>query len=70
MNNQIGFIAKLLIASWVLSVMIKQIDKVLVLAPTSFNALVIVFAPCLLMLLFLSWRYFQENPQKSSTIDN
>ncbi len=60
MKEQIGFITKVIIASWILSVMIKYSDKVLTLAPTNVNALVIVFAPCLLMLCFLSWRYWLD----------
>ena len=61
MKNQIGFITKVLIVSWLLSITIKHSDKLLVLAPTNVNALVIVFTPCLLMLGFLSWKYLLED---------
>ncbi len=65
MKNQIGFIAKILVASWVISVIIKYSDKVFTLAPTNTNALVIVLTPCLLMLCFLSWRYFLDRSKNS-----
>ena len=60
MKDKIIFITKVLIASWLLSIGIKYSEKLLVLAPTNINAIVIVFAPCVMMLAFLGWKYWQD----------
>ena len=61
MKDQISFVAKVLIASWLLSLGIKYSDQLLVLSPTNTNAVVIVFTPCLLMAVFLIWKYLTDS---------
>ena len=60
MKDKIIFITKVLIASWLLSIGIKYSENLLVLAPTNINAIVIVFTPCLIMVAFLGWKYWQD----------
>ncbi len=55
MTAQIGFIVKILLVSTVLSFLIKYGGRLLPIAPTSFNALVAILTPPLLMLLVLAW---------------
>ena len=57
MKDQISFIIKVLIASWILSLGIKYSETLFVIAPTNINAMIIVFTPCILMASFLSWKY-------------
>ncbi|HHP7232501.1 MAG TPA: hypothetical protein ACFCUY_16780 [Xenococcaceae cyanobacterium] len=63
MKDQILFITKVLVASWLIAVMIKYSERIFAIAPTNFNALVIVFLPFVLLLITLCWSYFQESNQ-------
>ena len=67
MKSQIVFIVKVIIASWLLSVAIKYSEQFLVIAPTNFNAILIVLTPCLLMLALLIYKYFSS--QKDNEIE-
>ncbi len=68
MKDKTIFITKVLIASWLLSVVIKYSETILVLAPTNINAIFIVFTPCFAMAAFLGWKYWQDinNPEIKS----
>lgn len=61
MKDKISFVVKVVIASWLLSLGIKYSDRILVLNATNTNAVLIVFTPCLLMAVFLIWKYFTDS---------
>jgi hypothetical protein len=56
MDNQTGFIFKVLIVSAALSVLIKYGGPALELGATSVNALILVFVPTLIVAIALCWR--------------
>ncbi|MEL6910536.1 MAG: hypothetical protein AAFR62_06285 [Cyanobacteria bacterium J06629_2] len=57
MNHQIKFIAKILLLSTGLSLLIKYGGKYLPLQPTNVTALAIVLMPSLIIGLVLGWQY-------------
>jgi hypothetical protein len=56
MNNQIGFIGKLLIFSGVLAVLIKYGGRFLPIDPSNTNALIAILFIPLVMFFLLWWR--------------
>ena len=57
MSNKIAFIAKIAIASLILSVLIKYGGQMLPLIPTNSLALIIVLLPSLILAIFFGLRY-------------
>jgi len=57
MKDRAVFILKILIVSWLLSVLIKYGGEYLPLEPTTATALTIVLMPSLVIGLILGWRY-------------
>ncbi|MEO0925326.1 MAG: hypothetical protein AAFY63_05580 [Cyanobacteria bacterium J06643_13] len=57
MNHQIKFIAKILLLSTGLSLLIKYGGKYLPLQPTNVTALAIVLMPSLIIGFVLGWQY-------------
>ncbi|MDJ0676246.1 MAG: hypothetical protein QNJ36_12815 [Calothrix sp. MO_167.B42] len=67
MENQLGFILKVLILSIGLSITIKYICPFLSVRATSSNALIIVLLPITLLTVSLIWRWRgQENLTKNT----
>ena len=61
MNNQIGFILKIAIASFVLSALIKYGGQALPLNPTNTIALIIVLLPSIILALLFGVKYRKLN---------
>ncbi|MEH2117073.1 hypothetical protein [Nostoc sp.] len=57
MENQLGFVLKLLLLSALLSVLIKYAGPSLSILPTATNALIIIFLPIVIMAIALLWRF-------------
>ncbi|MFB2980389.1 hypothetical protein [Microseira sp. BLCC-F43] len=64
MDNQTGFILKVLVISAALSVLIKYGGPNLAVGATPINALMLVFLPTLILALALWWRS-QKQPQQN-----
>ncbi len=56
LNNQIGFLSKVLGLSAVVSIIIKYGGQAVEITPTTFNAIVGISIPPLLMIFALVWR--------------
>lgn len=63
MENQTGFILKVLVISAGLSVLIKYGDRLLDIAATPVNVLILVFLPTVIMAIALLWRSRQQRQQ-------
>ncbi|WP_373528626.1 hypothetical protein [Nostoc sp.] len=57
MENQLGFILKLLLLSALVSVLIKYAAPSLSISATATNALIIVFLPIAIIAVALLWRF-------------
>ncbi|MCC5641686.1 hypothetical protein LC607_01660 [Nostoc sp. CHAB 5824] len=57
MENQLGFVLKLLLLSALLSVLIKYAGPSLSIPGTATNALIIVLLPIVIMAIALLWRF-------------
>ncbi|MEH2464929.1 hypothetical protein [Nostoc sp.] len=57
MENQLGFVLKLLLLSALLSVLIKYVGPSLSIPATATNALIIVLLPIVIMAIALVWRF-------------
>ncbi|MBI1241378.1 hypothetical protein [Umezakia ovalisporum] len=57
MENNLGFVVKLLVLSALLSVLIKYIGPILSIAATDANALMIVLSPTIIIAMALLWRF-------------
>lgn len=57
MENQLGFVLKLLLLSALLSVLIKYAGPSLSVPATATNALIIIFLPVVIMAIALLWRF-------------
>ena len=57
MENQLGFVLKLLLLSALLSLLIKYVGPNLSIPPTATNALIIVLLPIVIMAIALLWRF-------------
>jgi hypothetical protein len=62
MENQLGFVLKLLLLSAFLSVLIKYTAPNLPIPATVTNVLVIVLLPTIVMASALLWRFPRQNP--------
>ncbi|WP_138498184.1 hypothetical protein [Nostoc sp. PA-18-2419] len=62
MENQLGFVLKLLLLSAFVSVLIKYVAPSLSVSATATNALIIVLLPIAIVALALLWR-FQAHKQ-------
>ncbi|BAZ50263.1 hypothetical protein NIES4103_28790 [Nostoc sp. NIES-4103] len=62
MENQLGFVMKLLVLSAVLSLLIKYIGPSFLIPATATNALLIILMPNVIMAIALLWR-FQSQKQ-------
>ncbi|ACK73557.1 conserved hypothetical protein [Gloeothece citriformis PCC 7424] len=60
MNNQIGFILKVLLLSAALSILIKYGGTKIAIAPTPLNALIGISLVPIIMLIALWWRSVQQ----------
>ncbi len=60
MNTQAGFVLKVVVCSAVLSFLIKYDGQFLPVNSTTFDALIIVILPTLILSLILSWRWQQQ----------
>jgi hypothetical protein len=56
MNSSVEFVVKVLVLSTVLSILIKQSDRLVSIPPTSLNAAIAVFLPTVILALLLIWR--------------
>ena len=63
MDNQTGFILKVLVISAGLSVLIKYAGPALEVGARPINALILVFLPTLTMAIALWWRSQQQGQQ-------
>ena len=63
MDNQTGFILKVLVISTGLSVLIKYVGPALEVGATLLNVLILVFLPTLTMAIALWWRAQQQGQQ-------
>ncbi|GET40226.1 hypothetical protein [Microseira wollei] len=63
MENQTGFIFKVLVISAGLSVLIKYAGPALEVGATPVNALILVFVPTLIVAIALWWRAQQQGQQ-------
>ncbi|WP_341525770.1 hypothetical protein WKK05_24780 [Nostoc sp. UHCC 0302] len=61
MENQLGFVFKLLLLSALLSLLIKYAAPSLAIAATATNALIIVLLPPAIMAIALLWRFQRQN---------
>ncbi|MDB9446136.1 hypothetical protein [Anabaena sp. CS-542/02] len=57
MKNNLGFVAKLLVLSGLLSLLIKYAGPHLSIAATNANALIIVLLPNVMLAIALFWRF-------------
>ncbi|MBX9257618.1 hypothetical protein H1Q63_27465 [Desmonostoc muscorum CCALA 125] len=57
MQNQLGFVLKLLLLSALISALIKYIAPSLSISATATNALIIVLLPSVIMAIALLWRF-------------
>ena len=57
MNNNLGFVVKVLVLSSLLSVLIKYAGPYLSLEATNINALIIVLLPNVMIAIALLWRF-------------
>lgn len=57
MENQLGFVLKLLLLSALLSLLIKYVAPSLLIPATGTNALIIVLLPTVMMAAALLWRF-------------
>ncbi|MEH1850125.1 MAG: hypothetical protein V7L11_00170 [Nostoc sp.] len=57
MENQLGFVLKLLLLSALLSVLIKYVGPSLSIPATATNALIIVLLPIVIIAIALLWRF-------------
>lgn len=63
MQNQTGFIIKVLIISAAVSIFIKYGGPNLGITATPINALILVFLPTLILAIALMWRAWQQGEQ-------
>lgn len=56
LRDQLGFVAKVLILSWLLAIVLKAIGPHLPLPATTATCLILVLTPSLGFALFLGWR--------------
>jgi hypothetical protein len=56
MTSSLGFIVKVLVLSTLLSILIKQSDRLVSIPPNSLNAAIAVFLPTIILALLLIWR--------------
>ncbi len=63
-NNQIGFIVKVLILSLAVSILIKYGGQLIEIAPTYLNATLAITIPPLLMAIALVWRLTGQRKSK------
>ncbi|MBD2678613.1 MULTISPECIES: hypothetical protein [Nostoc] len=57
MENQLGFVLKLLLLSALISVLIKYVAPYLSISATTTNALIIVLLPIAIVAIALLWRF-------------
>ncbi|MBW4673918.1 MAG: hypothetical protein KME52_07795 [Desmonostoc geniculatum HA4340-LM1] len=57
MQNQLGFVLKLLLLSALISVLIKYVAPSLSISATATNTLIIVLLPSVMMAIALLWRF-------------
>jgi hypothetical protein len=57
MNNQFGFLVKVLFFSALISVLIKYVAPVIPIPPSDVNALILVLCPTAIMIVLLSLRF-------------
>ena len=63
MENNLGFVVKLLVLSGLLSVIIKYLGPNLSIPATDINALIIVLLPTIIMAIALFWRFQSAQKQ-------
>ncbi|RCJ42701.1 hypothetical protein A6770_07420 [Nostoc minutum NIES-26] len=61
MENQLGFVLKLLLLSAVLSLLIQRVGPILSISATATNALIIVLLPNAILAIALLWRFQKQN---------
>jgi hypothetical protein len=61
MENQLGFVFKLLLLSALLSLLIKYAAPSLAISATATNALIIILLPPVIMAIALLWRFQRQN---------
>ena len=64
MNTQAGFVLKVVVFSAILSFLIKYGGTLIPIASTTFDALIIVLLPTLILSLILGWRWQQQRQAK------
>ncbi len=64
MNTQAGFVLKVVFLSAILSFSIKYGGKFTPLTSTTFDALILVLLPTLILSLILAWRWRQQEQTK------
>ncbi|MEH1971509.1 MULTISPECIES: hypothetical protein [unclassified Nostoc] len=57
MENQLGFVLKLLLLSALLSLLIKYVGPSLSIPATATNALIIILLPIVIIAIALLWRF-------------
>lgn len=66
MTESIGLLAKILLLSLGISLVIKYVGPLVPIPATSSVALILILGPCIIMVGFLGWRALQTNGNHSN----